>query len=684
MLELLELMFKNIGRFVDEQTILFSQVGDFVQVDALNKNTGGSSGSGKTTVFNALDYLLGLNDTPATVLQSRFTKEKLAVTGKFLYQGKPLTITRAAGKIRVEIDGDVTEGNNALAEEKVDTILGMPRTLFRKILHKRQKEGGFFIDMTASEKHDFLTDALNLSEIRKKSQKIDDSIKFLLSTKTKYQNELANYKAGLDATLEAILALGLPPVQDMHNQAIIDLKTKADLADTAAKAVIAKHGIERQALQAERPSVEQTPFDRTLWDQYDAERKTFERQLSDLLQAEKDRVQSVKNEIVKHNTELQSVTYKLAQAGAAKDEAVKIAEQIKKIRACECPTCAQIWNTPEAKAQEQKLMTQLGGLKEIITSATTYKARQAELYATIEGLKPLLQSVAHPDILNINEAISNRSSLILAEKAKYDAHTKSQNSIASTAMQGFYDKEQLLANRHRVELEQAHGSYDVNRRALDIAVSKLKAYEEAKARHDQTANALNKKQEDLTKSILECNLKFETTLKELVLAEEAKKAIKMYISYSFDGALEEISAKATEIIRCIPNMSNATIQFEGTKETKEGKVKEEVNAIIGMDGEIGVPIKSLSGGERSAVDLAVDLAVIDFIESKSAKGMNVFILDEPFTGLGTVEIEMALEVLKNSNTNKKIIIVDHNPEVKQMVQSRIVVEREGTTSKLVS
>jgi len=111
-------------------------------------------------------------------------------------------------------------------------------------------------------------------------------------------------------------------------------------------------------------------------------------------------------------------------------------------------------------------------------------------------------------------------------------------------------------------------------------------------------------------------------------------------------------------------------------------VKEEVNATLSMDGEPTVPIKSLSGGEGSATDLAVDLAVIDFIESRSGMGINIFILDEPFNGLGTVEIEMALDVLKNSNTNKKLIIVDHNPEVKQMVQSRLVVERTGLTSKV--
>jgi DNA repair exonuclease SbcCD ATPase subunit len=165
-------------------------------------------------------------------------------------------------------------------------------------------------------------------------------------------------------------------------------------------------------------------------------------------------------------------------------------------------------------------------------------------------------------------------------------------------------------------------------------------------------------------------------------ALETKRAIKTYVSFSFNEALDAIGDKATKIIRCIPNTKNATIEFEGTKETQKGTVKEEVNAVISVDGELGVPIKSLSGGERSSTDLAVDLAVIDYIESKTGKGLNLFILDEPFTGLGTVEIEMALEVLKNANINKKLFIVDHNAEVKQMVQDRLIVVRDGLTSKV--
>ena len=41
MLTLKELRFKGIGRFVEEQTINFETLGNLIQVDGLNKNTGG-------------------------------------------------------------------------------------------------------------------------------------------------------------------------------------------------------------------------------------------------------------------------------------------------------------------------------------------------------------------------------------------------------------------------------------------------------------------------------------------------------------------------------------------------------------------------------------------------------------------------------------------------------------------
>jgi DNA repair exonuclease SbcCD ATPase subunit len=686
MLNLESLRFQNIGRFVEVQEIDFSNLGNFVQVDGQNNNTKGSSGSGKSTVFNSLDYLLGLNDLPTTVLQSRASKEPIAVTGTFSWDGKPLTITRSKSKLSVLIDGSVIEGSNALAEEQIDKILGMSRDLFRKTLTKRQKEGGFFLDFTPQKMHDFLVDCLELGEYKNKLTIVDNKIKDILANKTKLESELLANKTGLSATQDALLSLGLPPIKDIHREMVIELKTKADKAEVEFNEVSNTCKLKMDSLMAEKPETSVSAFDTGPTEQYRKEQKELEDKLNSVILAEKDRVAKVKHEISKKEIERQSLTHKLAAADKAREEAVKIASQVKAIRACSCPMCEQQWITESAKTTEIELLKKISELKATIDSAASTKAQLTEIDLQLSELLPQGQSQGqvHPELPDIYGAIENRKSLILMEKAKEKEFLDGQNRVNSLLTHAFEDKRKDLMAQNNAFIEQYRGQLDLCRRALDMAVHKLKAYEEAKIKYETAASSLKQKEENFTKKVEDIQKELINAEKSLLINEEIKKLVKTYISYSFDDALDAIGDKATEIIRCVPNVSCGTIQFEGTKESRDGKIKEEVSAVISMDGEIGIPIKSLSGGERSAIDLAVDLAVIDFIEARSGKGMNVFILDEPFTGLGTVEIEMALEVLKNSNTNKRIIITDHNPEVREMVQDRIIVERTGTTSKIAT
>src|SRR5271165_567224 len=139
MLTIKSLTLQNIGRFVEPQTIDFTSLGSLVQIDGNNLNTGGSSGAGKSTIFKALEFLLGLNDISNGVLQSRLTKESMVVTGLFEFDGIPLKIERNK-KLLIDLNGETTTGSSKVTEEKLDQIIGMPRDLFRQILHKRQGE----------------------------------------------------------------------------------------------------------------------------------------------------------------------------------------------------------------------------------------------------------------------------------------------------------------------------------------------------------------------------------------------------------------------------------------------------------------------------------------------------------------------------------------------------------------
>lgn len=681
MLKLKELRFGMIGRFITPQCIRFNELGNLIQVDGENRNTGGSSGSAKTTVFNALDYLLGLNDIPTTVLQSRLTKEKMWVEGDFDWDGKPVTIARAA-KLSIDINGQITVGSSVQSEAKLDEILGMPRDIFRKILHKRQKEGGFFLEFTPKKMYEFLTDALNLAAERKKLEKVETKLSELEKQKITRQSAISVLQSGLKATQESILSLGMPPIRDIHQTVILELKGRYDASTKRYSETQETQKQETQALEIQRPNVTVKQFDSSARTGYETRKSTLTSTLNSRIREESDRVNGVRTSISTLTLEQNRLQHQVSNAESAKSVAFDLAGQIKKIRDSICPTCEQSWVTDAAKAKEQEIQQKLIGNLPIINAGNAASARLILLAGELAALQEQLKPNEIQELDQIRAEIAGLEPLILAEKTKESQYMTEQNAANCSILQHFATLQSDLRRKQAVEIDQVRGQADVDRRAFEAAVAKLKAYDDALKRYESVMAQMKSKESEYLSNLDEEANQLQAVEEDLVLAEALKKGVKEFISCSFDDALESIGDAATKIIRCIPTMSSATIQFEGQKETKDGKVKEEVNAVISMDGDIGIPIKSLSGGERSSVDLAVDLAVIDFIESESSKGIDIFILDEPFTGLDTVSIEMALEVLKNSNSTKKLIVVDHNPEVKQMVSNRLVVVRDGNSSTI--
>ena len=682
MLKLKELEFKGIGRFVESQKINIDNLGNLVQIDGENRNTGGSSGSGKSTVFNALDYLLGLNDLPTTVLQSRLTKDKLAVEGEFDWDGKAVTIARAA-KLSITVDGQTIVGSSALAEEKLDEILGMPRKIFRKILHKRQKEGGFFLEFTPKEMYQFLTDALNLAAERKKLEKVELKLSELDKQKSSRQIAISNVQSSLKAMQEAILSLGLAPIKDIHQPVILELKGRYDESARKYQETEAQQKQETQILESERPKISVAAYDSSEKSRLEARRTELSVSRNIKIQQESSRISGLKNVLNEKALLKSDLQYQVRDGDTSKIQANELAGQVKKIRDTICPTCERPeWVHESAKLKEIEFLNKIAVCRDKIMAGENAKIKISQLDSDMLELHAMLIPKEDPEMVQINAELLNVEPLILAEKAKESVHLNQQNAANSSILQQFATKQAELLHKQSTAIDQIRGQADLDRRVFDAAMAKLKAYDESFKKYETTLAYMKTSETSYLKDLTENQISFDAISAEIEMAEELKKIVKTFISCAFDDALEVIGDAATKIIRCIPNMSNATIQFEGQKESKDGKVKEEVNAVISMNGEIGIPIKSLSGGERSSVDLAVDLAVIDLIETQTGKGTNIYIMDEPCTSLDTVNVEHVIEIIKNLGFNKKIIIVEHNPIIKEMVSDRIVVVREQEYSRI--
>jgi len=283
MLKLKTLKFKNIGRFITEQVIDFSILDGIIQVDGLNNNTKGSSGAGKSTVFQSLDYLLGLNDTPVTILQSRLTKESIWVQGEFEDGEKQIVIGRSKKGLSITDGTETIKGSSKLAEERLLSILGMSPALFRVLLHKRQKEGGFFLNFTPKQVHEFLVDAKNLKEHTVKANLIDQDLTKLQDLKNSANSSLQAAKTGLQSTLDALSTIGLPPEPSIYTESHVSILAQAvDLYTKELNQQEARQAQERQQLGQIKPDVFFKPFDRSQIQEIEKQLAGFTVQIFDL------------------------------------------------------------------------------------------------------------------------------------------------------------------------------------------------------------------------------------------------------------------------------------------------------------------------------------------------------------------------------------------------------------------
>lgn len=682
MLTLKELKFRSIGRFVEEQSISFDSLGKLIQVDGKNNNTGGSSGAAKSTVFNALDFLFGLNSVPNSVLQSRLTEEPIWVEGVFDYDGLPLTITRGK-KLKIDLAGEVTTGSSKLSEEKLDQILAIPRHLFKPMLHKEQGERGFFLNFTPKETNDFLTDCLGLSNFKKPMIALDAKLQELNDKKEGLSVSLEAAKTGVTASHNALLSLGDAPAKEVDQEMVLQLKNKADASKATLNAILQAQQKEQMDLEVKRPVSSVISFDRSIKNQLEQELNLVKTQVNQLLLTNKDKESKAYAMISAAKAKSVELQARIEKGLLAKERALKDATAIKKIRDSICPKCEQTWTAESAKVEEAQLLKNINEMHGPILAGEHAVALLEAAKEEIDYLSSNVPSAVpegYQDLLSKEREIKL---LISKETENETNHLASQNAKNRFEQTNFALDSGLMRDRHAKDAEQWRNQASLDSKIFEGAVFKLKSYDDSRIRYETSVNALKvqiRKYVDETEALSQA---LSVVNSDIESYEELKKAVKSYLSCSFDEALETISENATRLARCVPNMANATIQLMGMWETKDGKIREEVNAVLNLDGDENIDIRSLCGGERSAIDLAVDLSVIELIENKTNKGINIFVLDEPFTGLDTVCIEMALEVLKNSSTNKKLIIVDHNPEVKEMVESSLLVVRDGLTSKII-
>jgi len=676
MLYLKGLSIEGFRSIRDKQEIDINALGRATRIAGVNNDTGGDSGAGKTSVAEAIDYLFNVSSIPATVLKCRESTGPIEICGTFLNEKSEEIVIKRNSKdgVSVSINNELVEGLSTIVEEKIDELISIPRKIFRKMYHKKQKESGFFLKLTPKESWNFLNQACGLGEWQIKLEKLDIRVKELKDLLSKKEYEISVDKDSLK-DLEERTNFVVPEKPVLIDTKHIEKEIK-QIESTVEKLIAEK---DETISKIQKPENVPTDYGRLI-EKLEEEIGKHENRHQDVLDEVNAKYKKLKTIVEFKEKELNDKRFAESNANHLKKDIKKKVTELKMLGEEECPTCNQVWVDPIKQEIINEKKTALKSDKATYDKLVKESDGQEDLVEKIAKGKAKLEELSEPVVNNELEHINKYK----AEIKKYQEKISKASSEYQTAYSA-YSTEIDKAKNHFNELIESQKSKasslasqvqenELKKEYYDKAVEKIESdkaiFENAKQTRRDKIFAKEKELSELNK--------------EMDLAYESKKAIRSYNMKVFQETLDTIAYNASNILNMVPNAQNSTITFESFKELKNGNIKEEITAFINNGKGQNVDVRSFSGGEETSIDLAVDLAVIDVLEDKFNKGINIFLMDEPFNGLDGISKEGYVEILTNIDTNKKLIIMDHSVEVKEMISDTIIVEKSNDVSRIVN
>lgn len=198
MIKLKKLSLKAFRSFVDETVINFNNNG-FYLINGVNKSNNDASGTGKSSIFYAIAYVLDILPSGMTAkdLQCFLTKEKMNVilTLEDKY-GQAIVISK--GKENwIEYNSKKYEGAS-LVSQHIDSIFGMNKDLRSLLIFRPQRSGGLILSKNSTELVEFLSKILQLEKIEFAIEESEKNIKTLEKTIELKQTESTTKTASLE------------------------------------------------------------------------------------------------------------------------------------------------------------------------------------------------------------------------------------------------------------------------------------------------------------------------------------------------------------------------------------------------------------------------------------------------------------------------------------------------------
>lgn len=693
---------KAFRSFVDEQeTPLLPDTGLYL-IKGINKDSGGSSNSGKSNLALAIAYALDCSPIPGTLLQSWLTKDKMQVSVSFLQGDKNITCNR--GSVTSLEVGDMEHNGAKAYKENLPTVFGLSTEQIAALSYRHQKDGSSFLSMSDDDKKSFLAKLLKLDEIESEVERARDELKKeRVRLEVALQNPFLKMSPPVCPEVPSKTDLSFNKSMLNFNQRVIDEKNSKLLAikkridELNSQVLLLKKDIEKtvesltedtnkeiKALQASLLTLPQL---------YGNQKKdvqkllTAQQKLVSKLNAE---VDALERSMWKTGESITSNKMKISSHADIKD---KLKYKLETSEKCDACNQTVIKNEQWQENIKNKITIEEEFCKQSERQVEHFILLKEQQAVEMQQLrKSILVESGHVDFYN--KQLQSLSEKAIEAKAEIEKQIGLKRLDISTMLNRITDqhKDVLTPMINEISVLQNEGSF----LKAEIANEQQKRVQIQSTIDKAEIENSYKEKEFLTKmDWYESQVKqIEAANKELSDAEKMVNIKTEYVTMLgpdgflgniFDEVLIDIGHRASDMLKQVPNVSRVTISFESDKKAKTtDNVTKQITPVIYKES-LPLPLTgTLSGGMLAVVGLAVDLALQQVIQERTGVSLGWMILDEAMEGLGAIEKEACMELLRQVAHDKLILIVDHDDKAKDFVDGSITIESENEHSTILA
>jgi len=659
-----------------------------VLISGLNQDTGDPSGAGKSSLVLAISYLFGGCPFPGTELQNSEDDEPFLVGAVLENEHGQWTVERQKG-LRITPPGGPTM-KGKIAEVELDALFGMDEKTRAITTYRGQNEDGLFISMPDAAKKEFLSSVLGLEVFSSIAEEASAKAKFLLQEQSKQTGVLEEATRSLsldeqevrpidELQAESASLAGLIEQLDLaktENQSQLEEQDRRweeiyqKIQETQA-AIVAKTAKVKAKAQEKRDALNvawREAFVTVESDSINAllnERTMVQKDLAEAAKEDTQASQAHERKRADIRTKIALLGVKVRKIPEVEASINTLDADIKALEANVCSTCSQPWLTDslpgilagkklelednkkalQALLVEKDLCSELSGqLKSMSDWPPSEKA--LSLQGRLDGLTKCLE-VESKAVAGVTAA--------KAKKVKEDIAALDEKETQVIGSQTAPLNEQLaLLTAEKTALSKTLA--DGGRLKCSL-IDKASVLQAQKAGIDHRIEAHKVQQKLLLKKrerVSALQLAADQLAEELHLEQDVAALVGKngFLNVIFDDVLAEVAASTNEILAGIANVRHIVVSFDTEDPTR-------IVPMVSVSGE-SRPLRSyLSGGQQSAVKLALDLGLGAVVAKRRGRYPGFLVLDESFDGLGPVAQESCLEVLSAASKDRLIFVIQH-------------------------